>query len=85
VASVSRQSREPCQSTRPPPVVKSASFDADIYGHSCPAMLGIADARPYRGRGHDHAGARRTDLKVMSIGMLKPRRDQVGRLAWPHS
>ena len=35
-------------------------LDADIYGHSVPAMLGVADCRPDRGRGHDHAGARRT-------------------------
>src|SRR4029078_376411 len=73
---------------------KVGVLDADIYGHSVPAMLGIADSRttavddmimplpaprppaveemimPVPARG----------LKVISIGMLKPRRDQV--VAW---
>jgi ATP-binding protein involved in chromosome partitioning len=54
-------------------------LDADIYGHSVPAMLGVADARPTSVEDMIMpvpAGP----LKVMSIGMLKPRRDQV--VAW---
>ncbi len=54
-------------------------LDADIYGHSVPAMLGIADSRPTAVEDMIMpvpAGP----LKVISIGMLKPRRDQV--VAW---
>ena len=50
-------------------------LDADIYGHSVPAMLGIADCRPTSVEDMIMpvpAGP----LKVISIGMLKPRRDQ---------
>ncbi len=54
-------------------------LDADIYGHSVPAMLGIADSKPTAVEDMimpvPAAG-----LKVISIGMLKPRRDQV--VAW---
>jgi ATP-binding protein involved in chromosome partitioning len=54
-------------------------LDADIYGHSVPAMLGIADAKPTSVE--DMIMPVPTQgLKVMSIGMLKPRRDQV--IAW---
>ena len=54
-------------------------LDADIYGHSVPAMLGIADAKPTSVE--DMILPVPTQgLKVMSIGMLKPRRDQV--IAW---
>ncbi|MFZ2503028.1 MAG: P-loop NTPase [Nocardioides sp.] len=60
-------------------------LDADIYGHSIPAMLGVADARPTQVESMIMpvpvdpalAGGR---LSVISIGMLKPRRDQV--VAW---
>ena len=58
---------------------KVGVLDADIYGHSVPAMLGRRRLSADLGRGHDHAGAGRP-LKVISIGMLKPRRDQV--VAW---
>lgn len=64
-------------------------LDADIYGHSIPAMLGVADARPTQvesmimpvpvdaeSLGITGEG----QLSVISIGMLKPRRDQV--VAW---
>jgi ATP-binding protein involved in chromosome partitioning len=63
--------------------LKVGVVDADIYGHSVPAMLGLGDARPTqveemimpvpvpRSTG---------ELSVISIGMLKPRRDQV--VAW---
>jgi ATP-binding protein involved in chromosome partitioning len=54
-------------------------LDADIYGHSIPTMLGVGDARPTSIEDMilpvPVAG-----LKVISIGMLKPRRDQV--VAW---
>jgi ATP-binding protein involved in chromosome partitioning len=54
-------------------------LDADIYGHSIPAMLGVADARPTSV--DDMIMPVPTNgLKVISIGMLKPRRDQV--VAW---
>ncbi len=64
--------------------MKVGIVDADIYGHSVPAMLGLGDVRPTQvedmimpvpvevsGKG---------ELSVISIGMLKPRRDQV--VAW---
>ncbi|WP_375423262.1 Mrp/NBP35 family ATP-binding protein [uncultured Friedmanniella sp.] len=54
-------------------------LDADIYGHSVPAMLGIADARPTSVEDMI-LPVPTLGLKVMSIGMLKPRRDQV--IAW---
>jgi ATP-binding protein involved in chromosome partitioning len=54
-------------------------LDADIYGHSIPAMLGVADARPTSVE--DMIMPVPTmGMKVISIGMLKPRRDQV--VAW---
>ena len=55
-------------------------LDADIYGHSVPGHARGRRLPADRGRGHDHAGAGRRPLKVISIGMLKPRRDQV--VAW---
>jgi ATP-binding protein involved in chromosome partitioning len=65
--------------------LKVGIVDADIYGHSVPAMLGVGDVRPTqvqdmimpvpvpRGEGGG-------EISVISIGMLKPRRDQV--VAW---
>ena len=54
-------------------------LDADIYGHSIPAMLGVADARPTPVE--DMIMPVPTNgLKAISIGMLKPSRDQV--VAW---
>ncbi|GAA1836823.1 Mrp/NBP35 family ATP-binding protein [Microlunatus capsulatus] len=58
---------------------KVGLLDADIYGHSVPAMLGIADARPTSVEDMI-LPVPSNGLKVMSIGMLKPRRDQV--IAW---
>ncbi len=59
-------------------------LDADIYGHSIPAMLGIADERPTQVEEMimpvPVATPAGPDLKVISIGMLKPQRDQV--VAW---
>lgn len=54
-------------------------LDADVYGHSIPAMLGIADARPTSVEDMIMP-VPSNGLKVMSIGMLKQNRDQV--VAW---
>ncbi|MGO1972378.1 MAG: Mrp/NBP35 family ATP-binding protein [Propionibacteriaceae bacterium] len=54
-------------------------LDADIYGHSIPAMLGVADARP-TSVDDMILPVPTNDLKVISIGMLKPKREQV--VAW---
>jgi ATP-binding protein involved in chromosome partitioning len=54
-------------------------LDADIYGHSVPAMLGVADKRPTAVEDMIMP-VPAYGLKVISIGMLKPRRDQV--VAW---
>ncbi|WP_246456026.1 Mrp/NBP35 family ATP-binding protein [Nocardioides mesophilus] len=92
---------------------KVGIVDADIYGHSVPAMLGVGDVRPTQveemimpvpvelgalgvaGSGDGSgdvggltstggtggaAGSATGALSVISIGMLKPRRDQV--VAW---
>ena len=54
-------------------------LDADIYGHSIPAMLGVADARPTSVE--DMIMPVPTNgLKVISIGMLKP---QAAIRSWP--
>jgi ATP-binding protein involved in chromosome partitioning len=58
---------------------KVGVLDADIYGHSVPAMLGVADYRPTAVEDMIMPVPAR-GLKVISIGMLKPRRDQV--VAW---
>ncbi|GAA2825363.1 Mrp/NBP35 family ATP-binding protein [Kribbella solani] len=54
-------------------------LDADIYGHSVPAMLGVADERP-TAVDDMIMPVPAHGLKVISIGMLKPKRDQV--VAW---
>jgi ATP-binding protein involved in chromosome partitioning len=64
--------------------LKVGVVDADIYGHSVPAMLGVGDTRPTQVEDMimpvpvklEGSG----ELSVISIGMLKPRRDQV--VAW---
>jgi ATP-binding protein involved in chromosome partitioning len=58
---------------------KVGILDADIYGHSVPAMLGVADARPTQVESMIMPVPAR-GVSVISIGMLKPRRDQV--VAW---
>ena len=63
--------------------LKVGIVDADIYGHSVPAMLGIGDARPTQVEDMIMpvpALATSGEIAVISIGMLKPRRDQV--VAW---
>jgi ATP-binding protein involved in chromosome partitioning len=63
---------------------KVGIVDADIYGHSVPAMLGLGDTRPTQVEDMIMpVPTSRTvegQLSVISIGMLKPRRDQV--VAW---
>jgi ATP-binding protein involved in chromosome partitioning len=54
--------------------------DADIYGHSVPAMMGIADHRPTQVESMIMPVPTPSGVSVISIGMLKPRRDQV--VAW---
>jgi ATP-binding protein involved in chromosome partitioning len=54
--------------------------DADIYGHSVPAMLGIADHRPTQVESMIMPVPTPSGVSVISVGMLKPRRDQV--VAW---
>src|SRR4051795_10885872 len=58
--------------------------DADIYGHSVPAMLGVGDVRPTQVEDMIMPVPASTPsgavISVISIGMLKPRRDQV--VAW---
>jgi ATP-binding protein involved in chromosome partitioning len=54
--------------------------DADVYGHSIPAMLGIADHRPTQVEAMIMPVPTPSGVSVISIGMLKPRRDQV--VAW---
>ncbi len=58
---------------------KVGILDADVYGHSVPAMLGIADERPTQVEEMIMPVPTR-GVSVISIGMLKPRRDQV--VAW---
>ncbi|NUR08762.1 MAG: Mrp/NBP35 family ATP-binding protein [Nocardioidaceae bacterium] len=68
--------------------LKVGIVDADIYGHSVPAMLGVGDTRPTQVEDMimpvpvpvDLTGEVAGQLSVISIGMLKPRRDQV--VAW---
>ncbi|WP_110241754.1 Mrp/NBP35 family ATP-binding protein [Nocardioides gilvus] len=60
--------------------LKVGIVDADIYGHSVPAMLGIADSRPTQVDDLIMPVPTPSGVSVISIGMLKPRRDQV--VAW---
>jgi ATP-binding protein involved in chromosome partitioning len=59
---------------------KVGIVDADIYGHSVPAMLGVADQRPTQVDDLIMPVPTPSGVSVISIGMLKPRRDQV--VAW---
>ena len=60
--------------------MKVGVVDADIYGHSVPAMLGVADQRPTQVEDMIMPVPTASGVSVISIGMLKPRRDQV--VAW---
>ncbi len=66
--------------------LKVGVVDADIYGHSIPDMLGVGDERPTQVEDMIMPVPAVIDaendisLKVISIGMLKPRKDQV--VAW---
>ena len=60
--------------------LKVGVIDADIYGHSIPAMFGIADTRPTQVDDLIMPVPTASGVSVISIGMLKPRRDQV--VAW---
>jgi ATP-binding protein involved in chromosome partitioning len=60
--------------------LKVGVVDADIYGHSVPAMLGVADSRPTQVEDLIMPVPTPSGVSVISIGMLKPRRDQV--VAW---
>ena len=60
--------------------LKVGLVDADIYGHSVPAMLGVADSRPTQVDDLIMPVPTASGVSVISIGMLKPRRDQV--VAW---
>ncbi|WP_204164633.1 Mrp/NBP35 family ATP-binding protein [Nocardioides daejeonensis] len=60
--------------------LKVGIVDADIYGHSVPAMLGVGDARPTQVEDLIMPVPTESGVSVISIGMLKPRRDQV--VAW---
>ncbi len=60
--------------------LKVGVVDADIYGHSVPAMLGVADHRPTQVDDLIMPVPTSSGVSVISIGMLKPRRDQV--VAW---
>ncbi len=57
-----------------------AILDADIYGHSVPDLLGLGDARPTVVDDMIMPVPAAEGLKVISVGMLKPSRDQV--VAW---
>ena len=60
--------------------LKVGVVDADIYGHSVPAMLGVADSKPTQVDDLIMPVPTSSGVSVISIGMLKPRRDQV--VAW---
>lgn len=55
-------------------------LDADIYGHSIPDLLGLGEARPTVVDDMIMPVPAIEGLKVISVGMLKPSRDQV--VAW---
>ncbi len=60
--------------------LKVGIVDADIYGHSIPAMLGVADVRPTQVGDMIMPIPTEVGVSVISIGSLKPQRQQV--VAW---
>jgi ATP-binding protein involved in chromosome partitioning len=60
--------------------LKVGLVDADIYGHSVPAMLGVADQRPTQVDDMIMPVPTAYGPSVVSMGMFKPRREQV--VAW---
>src|SRR5690242_9748128 len=60
--------------------LKVGIVDADIYGHSIPAMLGVADVRPTQVGEMIMPIPTESGVSVISIGSLKPQRQQV--VAW---
>src|SRR6478735_5206938 len=60
--------------------LKVGIVDADIYGHSVPAMLGVADHRPTQVDDLIMPVPTPSGVSVIAIGMIIPRRDQV--VAW---
>ena len=64
--------------------LKVGIVDADIYGHSIPDMLGAGDRRPTQVEDMimpvPLATPAGNDIQVISVGMLKPNREQV--VAW---
>jgi ATP-binding protein involved in chromosome partitioning len=59
--------------------LKVGIIDADIYGHSIPDMLGVGDLRPTQVEDMIMPVPVK-GMKVISIGMLKPKKNQV--VAW---
>jgi len=59
--------------------LKVGVLDADVYGHSIPAMFGVADERPTRVE-ELIMPITAHGVRLISIGMLKPKREQV--VAW---
>ncbi len=59
--------------------LKVGVLDADIYGHSIPVMFGVADERPTRVE-EMIMPITAYGVRLISIGMLKPKREQV--VAW---
>ena len=59
--------------------VKVGVVDADVYGHSLPAMFGVPDARPTR-VDDMIMPIQAHGVRLISVGMMKPRREQV--IAW---
>ncbi len=59
--------------------LKVGIIDADIYGHSIPDMLGVGDLRPTQVEDMIMPVPVK-GMKVISIGMLKPNKNQV--VAW---
>jgi ATP-binding protein involved in chromosome partitioning len=54
--------------------LKVGIVDADIYGHSVPAMLGVGDVRPTQVEDMIMPVPTAEGISVILIGMLKPRR-----------